>query len=236
MIHLGVDIKFQDFLAVMEATANELSSTLQRLAEDKDDPETLTEYLETNTTTFLYLLCIFSKLGGEELDVFQAMKIVHKVVSDIKPKSKRSGKSLIHMAVDSVTPIDDFHTRDVVRFPCAKTTKLLIEAGADVQVMDNDGNTPLHLIVGYQRVVGDFLTLHSVITSLVDAGAHVDVVNANGKTPMAKASTGVAEIILKSQQRLSLKCLSARAVKRHGLSYIGQVPATLEHFISLHGP
>ena len=32
--------------------------------------------------------------------------------------------------------------------------------------MDEDGNTPLHLIVSYQRVVADFLTLHSIITSL----------------------------------------------------------------------
>ena len=45
----------------------------------------------------------------------------------------------------------------------------------------------------------------------------------SGETPMAKASTGVAEIILKSQQKLSLKCLSAQAVKRHGLSFIGTV-------------
>ena len=90
--------------------------------------------------------------------------------------------------------------------------------------------------IGYQRVVGDFLTLHAIITSLIDAGAHVDVVNASGKTPMVKASTGVAEIILKSQQKLSLKCLSAQAVRQHRLSFMGQVPATLEHFISLHGP
>ena len=71
---------------------------------------------------------------------------------------------------------------------------------------------------------------------LVDNGAHVDVVNKNGKTPMAKATTGVAEIILKSQQKISLKCLSAQAVRRHGLSFRGQVPATLEKFIILHGP
>ena len=165
------------------------------------------------------------------------MKIIHKVVNEVKPKSAKTGRTLIHMAADSETPINDFHIRDIVRFPCAKTTKLLIEAGIDVQVMDKDGNTPLHLIVGYQRVVGDFMTLHAIITALVDAGAHVDVVNNEGKTPMVKAAaTGVAEIILKSQQKLSLKCLSAQAVKRHGLSFLGQVPETLEHFINLHGP
>ena len=38
------------------------------------------------------------------------------------------------------------------------------------------------LILGYQRVVGDFLTLHAIITSLIDAGAHVDMVNNSGKS------------------------------------------------------
>ena len=50
------------------------------------------------------------------------------------------------------------------------------------------------------------------------------------------ASSTVAEAILKSQQKISLKCLSAQAVKRHKLSYLGQVPETLETFIELHGP
>merc|ERR1719266_455786 len=223
MIHLGVDIDFNEFLVVMEATANAIDIILNRLdsqTEDKDEPDTLMEELDSNMLTFLYLVVIFGKLVG----------------GDIKPKSYQTGKTLLHLAVDSDTPVNDFHTSDVVQFPCAKTTKLLIEAGIDVQTMDEDGNTPLHLIVSYQRVVADFLTLHSIITSLVDNGAHVDVVNKNGKTPMAKATTGVAEIILKSQQKISLKCLSAQAVRRHGLSFRGQVPATLEKFIILHGP
>ena len=57
------------------------------------------------------------------------MKVIHRVVGDIKPKSYRTGKTLLHLAVDSDTPVNDFHTSDVVQFPCAKTTKLLIEAG-----------------------------------------------------------------------------------------------------------
>ena len=46
----------------------------------------------------------------------------------------------------------------------------------------------------------------------------------------------VAEIILKSQAKMTLKCLSAQAVKRHHVSYQGQVPQSLENFIELHGP
>ncbi len=250
MISFGERIKFADFLQVLDCTAKEIQdniSQLDQILSSPDDQETIVEELESNMMTFLYLLVIFGKIGsGDPLDLFASMKIIHKVVAELKPKSWKTGRTLIHLAVDCETPINDFyirngdnnefHVRDIVRFPCAKTAQLLIEAGADVQIMDLDGNTPLHLIVGYQRVVGDFMTLHSIIKGLVQAGAHTDVVNKAGKTPMEKASTGVAEIILKSQQKLSLKCLSAQAVKRHGLSYMGQVPATLEHFIKLHGP
>ena len=80
------------------------------------------------------------------------------------------------------------------------------------------------------------MTLHSIIAALIEAGAHADVVNMHGQTPMHKASTGVAEIILKSQARMTLKCLSARTVKRYDVSYQGQVPESLENFIELHGP
>ena len=48
---------------------------------------------------------------------------------------------MLHLAVDSETPVDEFHTNSVVTFPCAATTKLLIEAGADVGAMDEDRNT-----------------------------------------------------------------------------------------------
>lgn len=46
---------------------------------------------------------------------------------------------------------------------------------------------------------------------------------------------GIAEIILKTQVKLCLKCIAATAVKAHKLSYQGQVPLALESFIELHG-
>ncbi len=84
-----------------------------------------------------------------------------------------------------------------MHFPNAVATKLLLDAGANTMAMDHKRNTPLHYIVSYQRIVSDFLTLHSIITSLIEAGAHADVVNAEGRTPLQAATTGVAEIILK---------------------------------------
>lgn len=76
------------------------------------------------------------------------------------------------------------------RFPCAATAKLLIRCGANVNAMDNERNTPLHIIVQYEKPISDFHTLHSIILDLVKAGAHIDIVNSQGKTPFDAAMTG----------------------------------------------
>ena len=147
----------------------------------------------------------------------------------------RNGCTLLHLCVESSTSVDSFHISDIVRFPCAVAAKLLVEAGADVEAMDNERNTPLHRIVTYRRVVHDFSSLHAIISLLIESGAHVDVVNVDGNTPFECAATTVAEIILKTQRKLSLKCLAAQSVKKHRLMYQGNVPVQLEKFIELHG-
>lgn len=58
----------------------------------------------------------------------------------------RDGQTLLHLAVNGVTPVDDFHTSDVCRFPCVDTVKLLLECGASVSVMDCSRNSPLHTL------------------------------------------------------------------------------------------
>lgn len=164
-------------------------------------------------------------------------QVHHTVYSLVRIEARtRTGQSLLHLAVNPETPVDDFHTNHICRFPCATTTKLLIACGADVNSMDNNRNTPLHLIVPYQKPVSDFLTLHNIIMALIENGAHMDTVNQMGATPFDSATTGVAEIILRTQKKLSLKCLAARVVKINRISYKGQVPQHLEAFIELHGP
>ena len=59
--------------------------------------------------------------------------------------------------------------------------------------------------------------------ALLEAGVHIDSVNAAGQTPLGAATTGVAEIILKSQADMSLKCLAAQSIRKYNINYIGQV-------------
>jgi Fem-1 family protein b len=129
----------------------------------EDDVFLLEADLKEHMNTFIYLLVIFTKVrkGGTGDERFEAMKSIYQVVR-MNPRY-RDGRTLLHLCVDSSTDVDTFHTADIVRFPSAAATRLLVEAGADVETMDNSRNTPLHYIVKYKRVVHDFSTLHSII-------------------------------------------------------------------------
>lgn len=239
MLEVGVSVPFEELHEVLLSASKEIELCQGRISHQpaEDDSECHLEDLENNMTIFLYLTVILSKIIKQlpEENVVDSMRCLHQVSTVLKPTT-RKGQTLLHLAVDSETIVDDFHTNSIVRFPCSATTKLLIDAGADVGAMNAARNTPLHVIVGYRDSVADFLTLHSIIGDLLKAGAHVDAVNGLGQTPMQIASSTVAGAILRAQQSISLKCLSAQAVKRYNLSYVGQVPEALVTFVELHGP
>merc|ERR1719153_1502384 len=238
MIKVGLEVEVGGVESVLSATVVEIERNQGRIANPgpKDDPETLQEEMENNCLTALYLIMILTKVTKKDPEKveFSAMKEIYKLVQ-LNPITS-TGSTLLHLTVNQNTPVDDFHTNEVCKFPCSSTTKLLIAAGADPQAVDRAKNTPLHVIVLYKKIVSDFLTLHAIILALLEAGAHIDSVNAASQTPLSSAATGVAEIILKSQSEMSLKCLAAQSIRRYNLQYQGQVPKSLETFIHIHGP
>ena len=147
---------------------------------------------------------------------------------------KKNNYTPLHMACDESTLVDDFHVNDVVSFPNAILARLLIKCGSDVNAVDNEKNSALHVIVKYAKPISDFLTLHNIIMVLLNAGVHTDMCNKEGKTPIEISTTGVAEIILRTQTNISLKCICARAVKKNQVVYKGQLPIALEEFVDIH--
>lgn len=237
MIHVGVELTFSHVESVLAAAVLELERNKEKLANPgpKDDVAQIKEEMESNVITALYILVILTKLmkSCNAKDEYRVHQLVFRL-NQLQVAS-RHGQTLLHLCVNAETPVDNFHTNDVCKFPCSATAKLLIQCGADVNAMDRDRNTPLHIIVCYQKPISDFLTLHSIIMELTEAGAHMDTVNTKGKTPFEAATTGVAEIILRTQTKLSLKCIAAKAVQTYNIPYHGHVPQSLESFIDLHG-
>ncbi|XP_014672088.1 PREDICTED: protein fem-1 homolog B-like [Priapulus caudatus] len=242
MRHVGVPVEFSHLHEVLQHASVELRLDRVRATEADDGVErtAATEQANANLLTILYLVIVYAGGARGYADAQRATmcRLVYAIVRT-DPR-RRDGASLLHLAVDPRTPVDDFHTNDVCAFPNAPLAKLLVACGADVNAVDATRNTPLHVIVGYRRpaateLQADFNVLHSIIELLVDSGAHLDPCNDDGQTPMQASVTGVAEVIIRTQIQLSLKCMAARAANQHGIAYEGHVPKNLEGFIAMHG-
>lgn len=123
----------------------------------KDDMEVILEEFELNITTALYLCTIITKLlKAENAKVAKADKnLSYKLIFTLNQMNLklRDGQTLLHLAVNGVTPVDDFHTSDVCRFPCVDTVKLLLECGAPISVLDCSRNSPLHTLTATVRIL-----------------------------------------------------------------------------------
>ena len=136
------------------------------------------------------------------------------------------------MCCGSVTNDNNIDVKNVILFPNIHICKTLVACGANVNAQDNYKNTPLHIIA--KCIVSDFDIQREIIMCLIENDAHLDACNKDGKTAVDVASTGIAESIINTHMKLSLKCLSARAVKKHKVQNQDVIPVSLYKFVELH--
>ena len=168
--------------------------------------------------------------NGEEDETYSNALVLLRKLLCYNPRCTNDDDNgtLLHLGTYSTEEI----ITDIV--PSADTVKLLLNAGFNVNAIDCDGDTPLHTAASLEP--GDDL-IHQVpeiMKALFYGGAHHDFVNNDGKTPMDMAKTDEARMILSERRKLELKCISAKAVKKFGIPYLGVVPKTLEKYISMH--
>ena len=147
----------------------------------------------------------------------------------MKQIRNRSGNTLLHEFIKRYTDDDDDYLS-----PCLQAVNLLLNEGFNVNVVNDEGNTPLHIAVMLEPRNDKLYLVTEILQLLFYGGAHHDFVNNDGKTPMDMAKTDEARMILSERRKLELKCISAKAVKKFGIPYLGVVPKTLENYISRH--
>ena len=147
----------------------------------------------------------------------------------MKQIRNRSGNTLLHEFIKRYTDDDDDYLS-----PCLQAVNLLLNEGFNVNVVNNKGSTPLHIAVMLEPRNDKLYLVTEILHLLFYGGAHHDFVNNDGKTPMDMAETDEACMILSERRKLELKCISARAVKKFGIPYLGVVPKILEKYISMH--
>jgi len=93
-------------------------------------------------------------------------------------------------------PGKNFVAKTVCKYPCVETTKLIINASGNVNAVNNERNTPLHLAVTFKPNSGGLQLLRDVLGALLDAGVNKDLVNKDSKTALDVAETDEARRIL----------------------------------------
>ena len=175
--------------------------------------------------------------------LFRVVNVMSQLICD--EEEKLSNAAVLLKTICKLNPRD--YNRNTllhcfVRHHCydpshsyTNAVKLLLNAGFDVNGVNKYGDTPLHLAVAFTPWDdGHIHFLTDMLQVLFNGGAHHDFVNSDGKTPTKMAQTNEARMILMKRRKLELKCITARAVKKFRIPYLGVVPKTLEKYISMH--
>lgn len=243
MIHIGIELPLAQVCFVLEACAEELRRGTKRLDKPQanHDPESLLEEFESNVRTALYLVAVAARLLENQGNSEETQSLVRRAIFSLRKIRLRSGQTLLHLACDRRTPVDDFHTSDVCQFPCIRTTRLLLDCGVEIDASDENRRTALHVaLISYQLIPDErdqwSEPLRGVVCELLARGAHVDAVDSDGITPLLAATGGPAECVVRSALRPRLACLAAGALALAGATYRpSQVPRDLHTFLAMHG-
>ena len=213
-------------IELLEAIAHEWKKT-HELMGNKEKRIITVDHLDNLFIVSLKVITFLCKCQYFELGKTSTVSVLLRRLSGLNPQDHH-GSSLLHGTLKPTRYVTSslLLSIDVV--------KILLNTGFNVNAADCDENTPLHLAVCLQPQINEIYIFTNLLEILLDGGAHQDFVNHDGKTAMDLAKTDEARSILWDKRKLKLKCISARAVKRFGLPYLGVVPKILEKFTSMH--
>ena len=171
---------------------------------------------ETLLFNALYLLVMYTKVqvssemkNGNMIDLLQRFLC-------LEPRT-RDGNTLLHLAAWHKTPVPRgtvANWRGVCELPCVETMKLILHAGCDVNSVNAQGNTPLHLAVTFAPGPEQVESLKEMLELLLDLGADTKLVDKNGQTVLDYCETDDARCILSAKGRLGAINIEARKVRK----------------------
>ena len=195
---------FKVLVAASEKRAEKQKSKNSQEGHDNEDQEKM-------LYCALYLLIIYIKVKGQNTNIIDFLQRFLR----LNPRTN-DGNTLLHLVAWHETPFFSFREkimRSVCKLPCVETMKLILHAGCDVNAVNTEGNTPLHLAVKYKPAEPkDVEILREMLLLLLDIGADPKLANKNGQTPLDSCETDEARRILSEKGRLSAKDVDFRDV------------------------
>ena len=161
----------------------------------------------------LYLLVIYIKVKSQNANMTDFLQRFLR----LNPRTN-DGNTLLHLVAWHETPffsVKEETPRSVCKLPCIETMKLILHAGGDVNAVNTEGNTPLHLAVKYKPAEPeDVEILREMLLLLLDIGADPKLENKNGQTPLDSCESDEARMILSEKGRLNAMNVEVGDVRR----------------------
>ena len=200
----SIEEVFEILVAASEKRTEErMSKNLQEEHENKEQEETL-QY------SALYLLMIYTKVKVQNANMIDFLQRFLR----LNPRNN-DRNTLLHLAAWHETPIKEDNVRRVCKLPCVETMKLILHAGCDVNAVNTEGNTPLHLAVTFKPAdPEEVVILSEMLLLLLDIGADPNLANKNGQTPLNSCESEEARRILSEKGGLSTMNVDFRDVRK----------------------
>ena len=201
MMQNGHSLNPQTIENIFEKLIDGKRKLSEKLKSGELEEEQKNEAQETLLFNALYLLVMYTKVqvssemkNGNMIDLLQRFLC-------LEPRT-RDGNTLLHLAAWHKTPVPRdiiANWRGVCELPCVETMKLILHAGCDVNSVNAQGNTPLHLAVTFAPGPEQVEILKEMLELLLDLGADTKLIDKNGQTVIDCCETDEARGILSAK-------------------------------------
>ena len=199
MVQNGHSLSPQTIENIFEKLIDGKRKLSEKLKPGELEEEQTNEAQETLLFNALYLLVMYTKVQVSlEMKNDNMIELLQRFLC-LEPRT-REGNTLLHLAVWYKTPVrKDANLRGVCKLPCVETMKLLLHAGCDVNSVNIQGNTPLHLAVTFAPGPEQVEILKEMLELLLDLGADTKLIDKNGQTVIDCCETDEARGILSAK-------------------------------------
>ena len=202
MVQNGHSLSSQTIENIFEKLIDIKRKLSEKLKSGELEEEPKNKAQETLLFNALYLLVMYTKVQVSlEMKNDNMIELLQRFLC-LEPRT-REGNTLLHLAVWYKTPVrKDANLRGVCKLPCVETMKLLLHAGCDVNSINTQGNTPLHLAVTFAPGPEQVEILKEMLELLLDLGADTKLIDRNGQTVIDCCETDEARGILSAKRGL----------------------------------
>ena len=184
MLNVRLNPVFSQVKELFNLCLSEESDYMTEESETEDDQAKgrAADLLDKDLHTSLYLLFVLMQMDLTMEEEEECRKLVKKFANlDLRTSH---GSTPLHLAVSNKSTAEDNLVKETCKFPCVEIIRLLVESGASVNAQDDDGDTPLHVVLQIPETRPEIRSVRfDIVRELVEAGTDLNITNNDSQKP-----------------------------------------------------